>query len=92
MTVALDSEIVGTGYDPKTGDCSYTIERNGKRWTVTVHEDQFHQYGAIQVSIQQRRTHLANALEAAMRGPDDEAKAAAAKAAAEEKANVASTA
>lgn len=71
MTINLDTEIVATRYEPKTGDCFYTIERDGKRWTAQVHVDAFTQYGAIQPSVQQRRDYLANALEQAMRGPPD---------------------
>jgi hypothetical protein len=36
MPLNLDTEIVATAYDPSTDSCAYTIERNGKRWTVQV--------------------------------------------------------
>lgn len=71
MTIALDNEIVSTGHDPKTGYSSYTIERNGKRWTVRVHESEFHKIGTTPASIAQRRGHLAKVLEQAMRGEPD---------------------
>ncbi len=64
----LDNEIVATSFDPKTGDCTYTLARDGKRWTVTIHHTQLDQHGA---NIQKRREHLARALTAAMMGPAD---------------------
>ena len=67
MTIALDTEIVETRYDPKTRTCFYTIERGGKRWTAAIHADKLH----AQKQKQLRRNYLANALEVAMRGPPD---------------------
>lgn len=71
MTIALDTEIVATSHDPANGDCYYTIERNGKRWTAKVHVDKFNQIGTTPASLMQRRQHLAQALEQAMMGPPD---------------------
>jgi DNA-binding protein YbaB len=75
MTINLDTEIVATYFDTKSGNCSYTIERNGKRWTASVHVDQFNQHDLSPGGQQRRRDHLARALEDAMRGMDDETKA-----------------
>lgn len=72
MTIALDTEVVSTRHDPKTGHGYYTIERNGKRWTAKVHDNEFSKVGTGPASITQRRAILARALEAAMRGPEDE--------------------
>lgn len=75
MTIALDTEIVASRFDTKTGLCSYTIERNGKRWTVDVHLDHFEALpktpGEPHVNKQLRRNHLAKVLEQAMQGPCD---------------------
>lgn len=71
MTVALESEIVATAYDAATGNCYYTIERDGKRWTTFVHQDDFQMIGLSQATIRQRRDMLAQKLEAVVRGPPD---------------------
>lgn len=68
MTIALDTEIVASRFDPATRKASYTIERNGKRWTVTIHADEFEKHKNNHAA---RRTHLANTLQNAMNGPPD---------------------
>jgi len=75
MTIALDTEIVATRYDPLTQTNYYTIERDGNRWTVAVHDDHFH--GAAKTGSDAtkakiaRREHLAKRLRDAMLGPPD---------------------
>lgn len=71
MTINLDSEIVATRYDSATGECFYTIERGGKRWTARVHLDDLNKHGPVATAGSQRRNYLAGALEEAMRGPPD---------------------
>jgi hypothetical protein len=66
----VDTEIVATAYDPSTDSCAYTIERNGKRWTVQVPLVQLDACGA---NKQARRDYLGNVLLAAMDGPPDDA-------------------
>lgn len=39
--INLDTEIVATRHDPITGDCFYTVERDGVCWTVKIHRDAF---------------------------------------------------
>jgi hypothetical protein len=69
MSLNLDTEIVATAYDPATETCTYTIARNGQRWTVRVPMAQLEGHGA---NKEARRAHLANLLTAAMQGlPDD---------------------
>jgi hypothetical protein len=68
MPLNLDTEIVATAYDPSTDSCAYTIERNGKRWTVQVPLAQLDACGA---NKQARRDYLGNVLLAAMDGPPD---------------------
>jgi hypothetical protein len=70
MTIALETEIVSTQFDPATGMCTYIVQRNGKHWTVPIHIDKF------PVLKTARRTHIAQALEAALRGLSDEEKKA----------------
>jgi hypothetical protein len=76
VTIHLETEIVASSYDPTTRAHSYTIERNGKRWTVSVPDADFEQFGPIlgatgAVNKQRRRQHLASRLEAAMGGRAD---------------------
>lgn len=68
MTIALDTEIVATRFDPKSRTCFYTIERGGKRWTATVPIDHLQ---AHKGNKQARRNHLAKVLEQAMAGQPD---------------------
>lgn len=61
-----ETEIAGSSFDKKTRTHSYTIERGGRRWTVRIHDNDF-----LPKTKAQRRQHLTNALESAMRGPAD---------------------
>lgn len=64
--INLDTEIVGSSFDKQDRAHSYTIERAGRRWTVRIHDNDF-----LPKTKAQRRQHLTNALESAMRGPAD---------------------
>jgi hypothetical protein len=75
MTVNLETEVISTGFDVDTASGVYTIQRGTKRWTIKV------PLAVLEVhkgNAQARRTHLANALEAAIsqQDPDPEAVAA----------------
>lgn len=70
MTIALESEIVGTGFDPVRDVYTYTIARNGKRWTVDVPAKHLDAHkGPAGKTL--RRKHVATVLEAAMNGEPD---------------------
>lgn len=76
MAINLEDEIIASSYDALARTHSYTVARGARRWTVTVHDDDFQQYGAIAgASAAQnqsnRRSHLARRLDDAMRGPAD---------------------
>jgi hypothetical protein len=66
--IALETELVASNYDPGTRTCSYTIARDGKRWTVKIPLADLDSYKA---NKQARRNHVSNLLEQAMRGPPD---------------------
>lgn len=66
--IALETEIVGTRFDKKTRTGYYTIERDGRRWTVAVPVADLDKHKR---NKQLRRNHLANALSRAMLGPPD---------------------
>lgn len=67
MTINLDTEIVETRHDPVSRNNYYTIERNGRRWTVEIHMDEFNRCA----SKEQKRSLLGNRLTEAMRGKAD---------------------
>lgn len=68
MTIAIESEIVASHFDPLEQVCYYTIQHNGERWTVKIpHSDLEKHKGNKQL----RRNHVANALQSAMRGVPD---------------------
>ncbi len=69
MTLCLETEIVATRFDPATRMSYYTIARNGNRWTVGIHDNDW-----ARVAKSQARNYLAKALEDAMRGPADREK------------------
>lgn len=70
MTIALESEIVANRFDEKERACYYTIERDGKRWTVKVPVADLDQHkGPNHKAL--RRNYLATALQNAMNGPPD---------------------
>lgn len=68
MTINLETEIVGTAHDPVTRVHSYTIERGGRRWTVSIADDEFQRLGPMP---QQRRNLLGHRLQEAMKGKAD---------------------
>jgi hypothetical protein len=74
MTISLDTEIVGTSFDPVTRICTYTIERDGRRWTAQIPIDHLEVHGPGQIGDQKRQMHLANVLTEKMRGPHDDMK------------------
>lgn len=76
MTIHPETEIVATSYDAPTRTHSYTIARDGKRWTVAIPDADFAQFGPVvgasaAVNKMNRRRHLAQRLEAAMQGAAD---------------------
>lgn len=71
MTINLDGEIVATAFDPIAGTCSYTLERGGKRWTVSVPLQQLDAHGPVSLTKQIRRNHVGGLLTQAMAGPAD---------------------
>jgi hypothetical protein len=76
MTINPETEIVATSHDPIARTHSYTIERNGKRWTVAIPDADFQQFGPVKgadaaMNHASRRKHLAMRLEAAMGGAPD---------------------
>jgi hypothetical protein len=75
--IALETEIVGSRFDPQTRTCYYTIERNGQRWTAAIPADAFSKHKTKQA----KRNHLATALTMAMRGAPDSVNKPALKAA-----------
>ena len=70
MTIALESEVVGSRFDKTTRTCFYTIARDGKRWTAALPIDQL-----LQIKGPNRKTlirnHVATALQNVMNGPPD---------------------
>jgi len=67
MTIALETELVGSDFDPKTQLCSYTIGRNGKHWTIKIPLEDIRK-----LAKPAKRKFVANKLESAMRGLPDE--------------------
>lgn len=70
MTIALETEIVGSAFDPVRQVYTYTIERAGQRWTVEVPDAHLAQH-AGQFADTARRDHVASVLHGAMAGPAD---------------------
>lgn len=73
MTISPENEVIVSGFDPVTKLCTYTIERLGRQWTVTIPLADLEKHKANKGA---RRLHLAKMLENAMAGPDDSQKAA----------------
>lgn len=73
MTISLETEIVATRHDPATRTSFYTIERDGRRWTVSIHEDEFTRLP--KGNRQARRDYLGKALANAMSGPHEKGRA-----------------
>lgn len=76
MTINPETDIVATSYDPDARTHSYTIARPDGRWTVTIPDADFRQFGPIMgadadLNKARRRQHLASRLEQAMSGPPD---------------------
>lgn len=69
MTIHLESQVVASKFDATTQTCFYTIEKDGRRWTASVPLEDLRKH---QNNKQARRTHIANALGAAMQGKPDE--------------------
>jgi hypothetical protein len=67
-TINLDAEIVATRYDPVSRTCFYTVQRDGCRWTVSIHEDDLNRHKGDK---QKRRNHLGHLLQVAMQGKAD---------------------
>ena len=71
MTIHLAGEVVASRYDAQTRQCFYTIERDGKRWTISQHVGQLDQHGKGPQSKSLRQMHIARLLTGAMAGPHD---------------------
>jgi hypothetical protein len=67
--INLETELVASSCDGRI--CSYTIARSGLTWTVTVPLADLDGHGPMPRTANARRTHVANLLIAAMRGPSD---------------------
>lgn len=70
-TINLETEIVSTRTDPASRIHSYTIERDGRRWTVDIHEDEFNRLNPNGATKEQRRNMLGHRLQVAMLGKAD---------------------
>lgn len=68
MSIALETEVVASAFDPIGQTHTYTIARNGKQWTVCIPAQQLDLHGANAAA---RRKHLTLILEGAMRGLAD---------------------
>lgn len=68
--INVQDEVVASRRDAKSRMNYYTIERAGRRWTVGIADADLNQYKGPS-HLQARQNHLANALEAAMRGKAD---------------------
>ncbi len=76
MTFNPETEIVSSSHDPVKRFHTYVAERNGKRWTVSIPDAEFAEFGPVvgasaAVNKQARRTYLARKMTAAMDGPAD---------------------
>jgi hypothetical protein len=69
--IVLNTELVSTRFDPNTRMNFYTVEKDGRRWTVAIHTDDFNRHGFGQGHKQRRQNHLTQALLAKMQGPPD---------------------
>lgn len=71
-----ETEIVSTAHNAKTRVHSFTIERDGKRYTAHIPDADFQAFGPVlgasaATNKINRRRHLAMRLEAAMQGKAD---------------------
>lgn len=71
MTINLEEEISSSRYDKLARMHSYTIERDGKRWTVNISDDEFAKFGFDKAGKMGRRTLLAQRLTSALQGVPD---------------------
>ena len=69
--INLDSEIVATSVDQTAGVVSYTIERNGQRWTAKIPMKELNALGAVSLTKKARVQLVARKLQEAMLGPPD---------------------
>lgn len=69
MTIHLESQVVASKFDAATQTCHYTIEQGGQRFTASVSLEDLRKHQNNKLA---RRTHIANALGAAMQGKPDE--------------------
>jgi hypothetical protein len=65
--INLETELVGSSYNPSTRVCTYTIERDGSRWTVGVPLQNLNAYKTANHKAL-RRQHVARVLHTAMQG------------------------
>lgn len=65
MTINLETDVVGSGTDSKSGEYVYTLARNGRRWAVRMPAD----WTAKTHDANQRRAELEAAFERAMCAP-----------------------
>lgn len=77
MTFNPETEIAETRYDVATRVHTYIAERGGKRWTVTIPDAEFAQFGPVMgagaaLNKARRRQYLATKMTAAMGGRADE--------------------
>lgn len=74
----LETEIVGSSHDRASRTFTYTLERNGKRWTVQIPRAHFEsEPGRPAKTTEMRRQHLASCLLDAMGGAEQARPAAA---------------
>lgn len=76
MTINLDTELAETAWDPTTRAHTYTLERQGKRWTVTIPDEELARFGPVvgahgKTNQARRRLYVATKLAAAMQGEPD---------------------
>lgn len=77
VPIAMDHEIVGTGYDDARRMCSYTVSRGGRQWTIEIALDDLNKHGFASGHKTKRQNHVAGKLHEAMQGPSDDERAAA---------------
>jgi hypothetical protein len=68
MTINLETEIIASRYDPVARDCFYTVRRGALQWTVKIPLAELNKHAGHKIK---RRTHVATAIEIAMRGVPD---------------------
>lgn len=76
MTINPETEVVESRFDAATKTHTYVVGRHAKRWTVSIPDEEFAQFGPVMgadgASNKARRRHyLATKLSMAMEGPAD---------------------